>query len=56
MSSTDRIEKQITLKAPVSKVWTAITDAKAFSAWFKASFTEPFVEGQVARGVLTFKG
>src|SRR6266540_3420502 len=28
MTSTDRIEKQVTLRAPVSRVWRAIVDAQ----------------------------
>ena len=34
MKSTDRIEKQVTLRAPVSRVWRAIADAQEFGRWF----------------------
>jgi hypothetical protein len=29
----DRIEKEVTLRAPVSRVWKAITDAAEFGRW-----------------------
>ena len=31
---TDRIEKQIVLKAPRARVWRAISDKTEFGAWF----------------------
>ncbi len=33
-ASTDRIEKQIILKAPRSRVWQALTTAEQFGNWF----------------------
>ena len=53
---TDRIEKQIELKAPVSRVWRALTDHKEFGEWFGVKFESPFVVGQVARGRITYPG
>ncbi|HKP56800.1 MAG TPA: SRPBCC family protein [Polyangiales bacterium] len=44
-SSTDRIEKQIVLRAPQAKVWRAISDAKEFGTWFGVEFDGPFVAG-----------
>ena len=32
---TDRIEKTIELKAPVSRVWRALTDHREFGTWFR---------------------
>ena len=32
--TNDRIEKQIELKAPVSRVWRALTDYREFGEWF----------------------
>jgi uncharacterized protein YndB with AHSA1/START domain len=54
MSSTDRIEKQVTLRAPVSRVWRAIADADEFGRWFGFTLEGPFVEGRTIRG--TFDG
>lgn len=47
---SDRIEKQIDLKAPVSRVWRALTDYREFGQWFQAKLDGPFVPGEVSRG------
>jgi uncharacterized protein YndB with AHSA1/START domain len=52
----DRIEKRIELRAPVSRVWRAITDYKEFSEWFRVKMDGPFVAGQVATGRITHPG
>ena len=55
-SSTDRIEKQIELKAPVARVWRALTDHKEFGEWFRVSLEAPFVPGETRRGKITCPG
>jgi uncharacterized protein YndB with AHSA1/START domain len=52
----DRIEKQIELKAPVSRVWRALTDYREFGEWFEVNFEAPFAVGQIARGRITYPG
>ena len=52
----DRIEKRIELKAPVSRVWRALTDYREFGEWFQVKLDGPFVEGQVSRGQVTYPG
>ena len=52
----DRIEKQIELKAPVSRVWRALTDYQQFGEWFQVKIEAPFAPGETARGKLTFPG
>lgn len=52
----DRIEKRIELKAPVSRVWRALTDYREFGAWFRVKLDGPFVPGQVSRGQITYPG
>lgn len=52
----DCIEKQIQLKAPISRVWRAITDYREFGEWFKVKLEGPFVPGQVSRGQITHPG
>jgi uncharacterized protein YndB with AHSA1/START domain len=42
---TDRIEKRVVLRAPLERVWRAISDAEEFGRWFGVRFDEPFVEG-----------
>ncbi len=53
---SDRIEKTIELKAPVSRIWRALTDHQEFGAWFRVRMEGPFVPGQVARGRITYPG
>jgi uncharacterized protein YndB with AHSA1/START domain len=53
---SDRIEKTIELKAPVARVWRALTDHHEFGAWFRVRMDGPFVPGQVARGQITYPG
>jgi uncharacterized protein YndB with AHSA1/START domain len=53
---TDRIEKSVELKAPVSRVWKAITDHAEFGQWFRVRLDGPFVPGQVSRGHVTYPG
>ena len=55
-STTDRIEKEILLRAPRSRVWSALTDSKEFGAWFRMEFTEPFRPGATVKGRVTFPG
>jgi uncharacterized protein YndB with AHSA1/START domain len=52
----DKIEKRIELKAPVSRVWRAITDYREFGEWFRVNLEQPFVPGRVTRGKLTHPG
>jgi len=54
--ANDRIEKQIELKAPVSRVWRALTDYREFGEWFRVNLEGPFLVGQVAGGFITWPG
>jgi uncharacterized protein YndB with AHSA1/START domain len=54
--STDRIEKQITLDAPRSRVWRALTEVKQFNAWFGVSLTTPFAPGSEVSGQINIRG
>jgi len=53
---TDRVEKTIELKAPISRVWRALTDYQEFGKWFGVRLEGPFVPGQIARGQITYPG
>lgn len=53
---TERIEKQIELRAPISRVWRALTDYREFGEWFRVKLNGPFVPGQVSRGQITYPG
>src|ERR1700685_2511476 len=50
------IEKRIELKAPVSRVWRALTDYREFGEWFRVKLNGPFVPGQLATGKITHPG
>jgi uncharacterized protein YndB with AHSA1/START domain len=53
---SDRVEKQMELKAPVSKVWNALTDSRKFGEWFRVKLEGPFVVGEAARGGVLYPG
>jgi uncharacterized protein YndB with AHSA1/START domain len=53
---TDRIEKEIVLRAPRSRVWRALTDAKEFGRWFQVEMKYTFAPGAPARGRITHPG
>jgi uncharacterized protein YndB with AHSA1/START domain len=53
---TDRIEKSIELKAPVDRVWRALTDHAEFGQWFRVDLEGPFVPGETTRGRITYPG
>jgi uncharacterized protein YndB with AHSA1/START domain len=48
----DRIEKQVLLRAPLARVWQALTDSKEFGAWFGVKFTAPFKAGARVAGTV----
>jgi uncharacterized protein YndB with AHSA1/START domain len=51
--STDRIEKQVLLRAPLERVWQAISDAEQFGRWFGVRFDGPFVPGASVTAAMT---
>jgi uncharacterized protein YndB with AHSA1/START domain len=54
--STDRIEKQVVLRAPRSRVWRAIATAQEFGTWFRVNLEGEFAEGASVRGSLSHPG
>jgi uncharacterized protein YndB with AHSA1/START domain len=52
----NRIEKKIELKAPVSRVWRALTDYREFGEWFRVKLDGPFVPGKTSTGHITWPG
>ena len=56
-TSTDRIEKQILLKAPRKRVWRALTDKTEFGDWFRVKLSGgQFVPGQTISGAVLHPG
>jgi uncharacterized protein YndB with AHSA1/START domain len=54
--STDRIEKDVLLRAPRSRVWRALTDAQEFGAWFGVKLQGAFTAGARVQGQVTIPG
>jgi uncharacterized protein YndB with AHSA1/START domain len=52
----NKIEKRVELKAPLSKVWSALTDHHQFGKWFRVKLDGPFIPGQVSSGHITHPG
>ena len=50
--SSDRIEKNILLRAPLDRVWRALSDSAEFGAWFGMRFDAPFKPGASMKGVI----
>jgi uncharacterized protein YndB with AHSA1/START domain len=48
-----KIEKQVVLRAPLQRVWRAISDAEEFGRWFGVRFDGPFVAGTSVTAAIT---
>jgi len=55
-TSTDRIEKTLELKAPLSRVWKAISDSTQFGTWFQMRVDGPFEAGRSLEMTITTPG
>jgi len=55
MTTTDKIEKQVTLKAPLARVWRAIANAEEFGRWFGFTLQGAFTPGKTLRGTFDRK-
>ena len=53
---SDRIIKTIKLKAPISRVWRALSDHQEFGQWFRVKLDGPFKPGTVSTGKMTYPG
>lgn len=52
----DCLVKSIELRAPIARVWRALTDYREFGKWFRVKLDGPFVVGEVACGHITHPG
>jgi uncharacterized protein YndB with AHSA1/START domain len=50
---SDRIEKEVLLRAPLSRVWQALTDANEFGRWFGVRLDGQFKAGTPISGSIT---
>ncbi len=56
-TSTDRIQRQILLKAPRARVWRALSNAEEFGNWFGLALKgKSFTPGQRVQGQVTYPG
>jgi uncharacterized protein YndB with AHSA1/START domain len=51
-TQTDRIEKRILLRAPLSRVWRAISDSQEFGSWFGMKVEGSFRAGAPIRATI----
>jgi uncharacterized protein YndB with AHSA1/START domain len=56
MDSTDRIERQILLRAPRARVWRALADVEQFGNWFGVTLNGSFAPGARLRGKVMHPG
>src|SRR5580700_186302 len=56
VNMNDSIDKRIELKAPIARVWRALTDYREFGEWFRVKLDGPFVPGQASTGHITYPG
>ena len=55
--STDRIEKEIFIKAPRKRVWRALTDAGEFGEWFRVKLVgQQFAAGKSIAAPVLYPG
>ncbi len=52
----ERIVKTVVLRAPIQRVWRAITDHREFGRWFRAKVDQPFEVGRTQTGHITEPG
>jgi uncharacterized protein YndB with AHSA1/START domain len=56
-STTDRIEREVFLKAPRKRVWRALTDTSEFGEWFRVGLIgKRFAAGQTVSGPVLHPG
>ena len=51
-STTDRIQRQILLHAPIQRVWRALTNAEEFGSWFGLKLEGPLTPGTTVRATI----
>lgn len=56
INTADRITQSTHVKAPIERVWRAISDHEEFGAWFKVALDQPFEVGEPSTGHITHPG
>ncbi len=56
-TTTDRIEKQVVLRAPRARVWRSLVNTREFGEWFGAALSDgTFTPGARVEGPITYPG
>lgn len=53
---TDAITREIVVRAPLARVWRAVSDHREFGTWFRVELDGPFEEGRRLKGRMTHPG
>ena len=54
--TSGRITKSTHVRAPIDRVWQAISDHRQFGEWFKVALDQPFEAGKPSTGHITHPG
>ncbi len=52
----DRVTRTMLMRAPLARVWAALTDHVEFGTWFRVALDGPFRVGAISRGHITYPG
>lgn len=52
----DRVTRTLLMRAPLARVWAALTDHATFGTWFRARLDRPFAVGATVTGNITHCG
>ncbi|MEM9357159.1 MAG: SRPBCC family protein [Pseudomonadota bacterium] len=55
-SDDDKIVKVVELRAPLARVWNALTDHMEFGHWFRVDLDQRFQVGSKSTGQMTYPG
>ncbi|MBL8627515.1 MAG: SRPBCC family protein [Myxococcales bacterium] len=54
--SPDHVTRTMLMRAPLARVWAALTDHATFGTWFRARLDRPFAVGATVTGNITHCG
>jgi uncharacterized protein YndB with AHSA1/START domain len=53
---SDAITRESVVRAPLARVWRAVSDHREFGTWFRVDLDGPLIEGQRVEGRMTYAG
>lgn len=54
--TSDAIRQSTHVRAPIDRVWRAISDHREFGEWFRVALDQPFEAGRTSTGHITHPG